>query len=252
MALFLIFVLIITLAFLQNPSVKGYIGEKAVTVLLNQLGKEYISLHDVMLPTNEVGKTVQIDHVVISKYGIFVIETKNFKGWIFGDETSKYWTQVIYKKKEKFYSPIKQNNAHISALKQFMGKEISPAVYTSIVCFTSKSTIKKMNTATPVIQTPKLIKTIKSFTRFRLSETEVSELYQKLTKHQQRVKKEFKPLKEKHIRVIKQNMNTKEQQINEQTCPKCQGDLIERKGKHGCFVGCSNYPKCRFTLRKSG
>lgn len=56
-----------------------------------------------------------IDHVVISKYGVFVIETKNYRGWIIGNEKSEYWTQVIYKRKERLYNPIKQNYGHIKA-----------------------------------------------------------------------------------------------------------------------------------------
>jgi hypothetical protein len=62
-------------------------------------------------------KTTQIDHIVVSNYGIFVIETKNYKGWIMGNEYDEYWRQVIYKRKEKLYNPIKQNYGHILALK---------------------------------------------------------------------------------------------------------------------------------------
>jgi len=56
---------------------------------------------------------------VVSNYGIFVIETKNYKGWIIGNEFDDYWTQVIFKRKEKLYNPIKQNYGHIQALKIF-------------------------------------------------------------------------------------------------------------------------------------
>jgi hypothetical protein len=57
-------------------------------------------LHDITIPSVK-GKTTQIDHVVVSEYGVFVIETKNYTGWIVGDEKSDYWTQVIYKRKER-------------------------------------------------------------------------------------------------------------------------------------------------------
>ena len=65
---------------------------------------------------------MQIDHVVVSRKGIFVLETKNYTGWIFGNENSQNWTQVIYKRKEKFYNPIWQNFDHIQALKEFLGE----------------------------------------------------------------------------------------------------------------------------------
>ena len=31
------------------------------------------------------------------------------------------------------------------------------------------------------------------------------------------------------------------------TCPKCGKDLLVRRGRLGEFLGCSGYPKCRFT-----
>lgn len=65
-------------------------------------------------------KTTQIDHVVIPNYGIFVIETKNYKGWIIGNEFDDYWKQIIYKRKEKLHNPIKQNYGHIMVLKEHL------------------------------------------------------------------------------------------------------------------------------------
>jgi hypothetical protein len=62
--------------------------------------------------------TTQIDHVLVSIYGIFVIETKNIKGWIFGAPNSEKWTQVIYGKKRLFQNPIKQNYRHTKCLSE--------------------------------------------------------------------------------------------------------------------------------------
>ncbi|MED4785238.1 nuclease-related domain-containing protein [Brevibacillus choshinensis] len=82
---------------LKSATVKGFIGEKTVSTLLGRLEKQkYRVLNDLLIPT-ATGNTSQIDHVIVSEYGIFVIETKNYKGWIYGDEDSQYWTQVIYK-----------------------------------------------------------------------------------------------------------------------------------------------------------
>lgn len=98
---YLIIIVIITVI-LNLPSVKGFFGEIFIRFLLRFLDKEkYIVVNDVLIPTLD-GRTSQIDHVIISIYGIFVIETKNYNGWIFGSEHSKNWTQVIYKTKISF------------------------------------------------------------------------------------------------------------------------------------------------------
>ena len=90
-------------------------GEKETQIgMWMKLGKEYIRFHDIIVPTQ--GSTTQIDHILLSRYGIFVIETKNINGWIFGSEKSKYWTQNLYGKKSKFQNPLHQNYLHTKAL----------------------------------------------------------------------------------------------------------------------------------------
>lgn len=90
------------------PKIKGAVGEYKVSAKLKRLKKkDYIVLNDLLLKNGN--STSQIDHIVISKSGIFVIETKNYKGWIHGHQNSEYWTQTIYKHKRKLRNPIKQN-----------------------------------------------------------------------------------------------------------------------------------------------
>lgn len=67
----------------------GKRGERNVSFNLHFLPNEYHLFNDVYICFND--RSVQIDHIVVSKYGIFVIETKNIKGWIFGTDTSEYW-----------------------------------------------------------------------------------------------------------------------------------------------------------------
>lgn len=62
------------------------------------------------------GTTTQIDHLLISQFGVLVIETKNYSGWIFGDQKSAKWTQVLYRVKTSFQNPIRQNYKHIKAI----------------------------------------------------------------------------------------------------------------------------------------
>jgi len=69
---------------------------------------------------NTPNGTTQIDHVLVSVYGIFIIETKNIKGWIFGEANSDRWIQVIYGKKRQFQNPLKQNYRHTKCLSEYL------------------------------------------------------------------------------------------------------------------------------------
>jgi hypothetical protein len=102
-----------------KPRIKGVVGEQTTAFKLSRLNRaKYKVINNLVL--NVSGKTSQIDHVIISDFGIFVIETKNLKGWILGEENSEYWTQVIYQRKKKFYNPIRQNQGHIRALEHYL------------------------------------------------------------------------------------------------------------------------------------
>ena len=72
---------------------RGRLGEQKVCSILKKLPAEYYLWNDIVLQRN--GYSVQIDHVVISPYGIFVIETKNYTGWIYGNDDSDQWTKNI-------------------------------------------------------------------------------------------------------------------------------------------------------------
>lgn len=89
------FVVIILGVWYRRPQAKGARGERRVSSRLDSLPSHYKVINDLVLKTNK-GYT-QIDHVVISNYGVFVIETKNYKGWIFGSETKLNWKQTLYK-----------------------------------------------------------------------------------------------------------------------------------------------------------
>lgn len=162
---------------LFSPKIKGYLGEKSVSNKLSKLDpSKYKVINNLMLKVDD--KTTQIDHIVVSNYGIFVIETKNYKGWIIGNEHDEYWKQVIYKRKEKLYNPIKQNYGHIMALKEVL-KDFHNLIYISIVTFTINADLK-VNTKTDVIYTTKLIKTIERYKDNSISDNDKQEVYNKL------------------------------------------------------------------------
>ena len=118
---------------------QGNEAEHQVSALLHSLGNEYVVFDNVMLKTKK--GTTQIDHVVISPYGIFVIETKSHKGEIFGDCDSKNWTQVLFSKKGvltySFYSPYLQNYGHLRNLYRVL--DLPYTFFLGIICFTSES-----------------------------------------------------------------------------------------------------------------
>ena len=223
------------------PRIKGFLGEKLIAFNLSRLDpKKYRVINNLVVYSQE--KTSQIDHVVISNFGIFVIETKNFKGWISGNEFSDYWTQTIYKHKEKFYNPIKQNHSHVQAFKTAL-KEFPNIIFYSIVVFTTEADLK-VKAETDVIYDIQLIETIGRHQKEIISDDMRDRIYSYLNSVNTTDKNLIKAHKH-NIREKKDNIKNK---ISNNICPKCGNLLIIRNGKYGSFKGCSNYPKCKFTI----
>ena len=122
-------------------SFKGIVGETVINVAMwLKLEKDvYHRLNNITLPLADGGST-QIDHVIVSRYGIFVIETKNYKGWIFGNEKQRQWTQVIMGRKYKFQNPLRQNYLHIKTLSDLLELEMS--YFHSMIAFIGECELK--------------------------------------------------------------------------------------------------------------
>jgi hypothetical protein len=238
-------VILIALAFIiRSPKIKGIIGEKSVSFQLNKLDKmKYFILNDIVIPSTN-GKTTQIDHVVVSEYGIFVIETKNYRGWIMGDEHSQYWTQVIYKRKERLYNPIRQNFGHIKALEQLLC-EFENLPFISIVSFSVRADLKVMVSSSELIYTVNLLKTIAKYKEPTLSR----DATQRIANAIQAACLIDKNAKKDHVKALKSVQAMNAQKVGNNECPKCGGRLVERNGRYGKFKGCGNFPKCRFILK---
>lgn len=126
---------------IDKKAVKGWVGEKlaAANFWLHLDEKVYRRLHDVIIPTSN--GTTQIDHVILSVFGIFVVETKNFRGWIFGDPKESQWCQSLPGgKKRRFQSPLHQNYRHIQCLGEFL--KLDPKVFQSVVFFIGECELK--------------------------------------------------------------------------------------------------------------
>jgi hypothetical protein len=236
--LLVLFAVIAVLGFFKSK-IKGIFGEKKVGAILSFLDKsQYKTLNNVVLEAE--GRTTQIDHLVISDFGVFVIETKNYKGWILGGENAEYWTQVLYRRKERLYNPIKQNNGHIISLKKCL-TEFKNVKYISIIVFSSSAEIK-VETKTDITYPFSLLKVIRKYTDVTLSENEKQNIYNKI--QSANVSNTYD--KRRHIKSIKQKIKSREKLIKQNQCPYCTSELVMRTGKFGKFLGCSNFPKCKF------
>lgn len=138
-------------------------------IMNNFSSKSWYLFNNVTLKTEN--GTTQIDHILISKYGVFVIETKHYKGWLFGDVNSKKWTQVIFGYKYKFQNPLHQNYKHIKVVQSTLDFLPSEQV-TGIVVFTGDGTFKTSQPSN-VYSLKSLISHLKSLDNAVLSENKV-------------------------------------------------------------------------------
>lgn len=237
--LFGIVALIVLILRVFAPRIKGKIGEAKISVVLNLLNSnKYIVLNNVLI--TDKSRSSQIDHIVISNYGVFVIETKNYKGWIFGHESSNYWTQTLYKNKYKFRNPIMQNWGHIKTLQTVLS-EFDFIQYYPIIVFTGNATLKRITSKVPVIKTHKLLAYIrKNSTTECLSNEDVNQVHQKLIG----INRKDKASRKTHLRKAKSLSRIN---LKMKSCPRCGGKLALKQGKYGKFQGCSNFPNCTFT-----
>ena len=167
-------IMLVLMMVLKSPTIKGRIGEKSVINKLSKLSKErYILLNDVTIPKS-TGGTTQIDHIVVSEYGIFVIETKNYRGWITGNEQDEYWRQTIYKRKERLYNPLRQNYGHVKALEALLS-EYKGLKFIPIVCFSYRADLK-VRVTSEVIYSTQLLKTIHKYSDVALTNEDVTRI----------------------------------------------------------------------------
>ena len=219
---------------------EGDYGELRVAQILSQLPDEYHVFNDVYLETH--GRSSQIDHVVISQYGVFVIETKNYSGAVYGSENAEQWTQYLKGDGYEFRNPIKQNQSHVWAIKDTL--HIAPSSIIPIVVFLNGVDLC-CNTTSAVLYTGQLRNYILSHKTISFTIDGVSRLSRKLSESIV----EDPDRKKKHIHSIRQSVAERELKIANMVCPRCGGKLVERQGRNRVFLGCSNYPHCKFTAQ---
>lgn len=122
----------------------GNFGEFLTFYKLERLQGNHKLLTNIYIPKAD-GTTTEIDLLLVNSKGIYVFESKNYSGWIFGDEKNKNWTQSLKGgKKNKFLNPIWQNKGHISALKDYLKDVDSQNLYSYIV-FSERCELKKVS-----------------------------------------------------------------------------------------------------------
>lgn len=225
---------------------KGKIGEYVTAKFLYKLDEsKYRIMNDIKIenPSNNT-KTSQIDHLVVSKYGIFAIETKAYKGKIYGKEYSRNWTQYLGSKKYEFMNPILQNYGHIKAIEALLEEVYPNMKYFSIIAFSPEANLKDVEVKDAklcrISQVAKLIEELSVEEIFNEEDLEkIVGIINSNKSHQT----DFS-----HVMDINKIKKENEKKIEEGICPKCGGKLVEREGKYGKFLGCSNFPKCRFVV----
>jgi len=217
----------------------GWWGERKVARILSKLSPEkYKVINDLMI--EDEGNTTQIDHLVVSNSGIFIIESKNYYGWIKGNDYSD-WLLTIYRYKRRISNPIIQNYIHTKALKNLL-KDHPDIPYYPIIVFTKRS-IFIVNTRTDVVYNADLLAAIRKYQTEVITDYVRDEIYRYLVNlniKEKRIRKE-------HIKRIKEKKSDYKIKIKNGMCPKCGGLLVIRNGKYGKFKGCKNFPECRFT-----
>lgn len=241
--LILLIFVFIAAVILKSPAAKGYFGEKSVQLFtsLRLDSAVYHRIDDVTL--GDSGETTQIDHVFVSEYGIFVVETKNMKGWIFGGENQSEWTQTVFRKSSKFQNPLRQNYKHLKAIQALLGVP-STAIH-SVVVFVGDSEFKTPMPSN-VTHLGGLVTYIRSFTSPVLTKEQVDGVVEKLAQARLPATRDTA---RKHV----QNLKARSGKMDSSTaCPRCRASLVLRTSKNAAqsgnqFLGCAAFPKCRYT-----
>lgn len=219
-----------TKRYLKTSEIRGIRGENKVKYIIGEtIENEQYIINDLIIANNE--SSTQIDHIVINTRGIFVIETKNYSGNIFGSENDQQWTQVLShgKVKQKFYNPLKQNATHVHNVRKLVGQ----LPIRSLVVFVQNNT-RNIN-ANNVIPLLELKQTLQNGENV-LSAQQMKTAYDLLLASKVII------TTQEHIHNIKE----KQHNLDLNICPRCGKQLVVRNSKYGKFLGCSNYPKCKF------
>jgi len=235
-------ILFILSIIIKSPWFKGKLGEGMANFSFDRLldKNKYHLIKNVTLSTED-GST-QIDHVIVSIYGIFVVETKNMKGWIFGSSDQKMWTQKIYKRTSRFQNPLFQNYKHVKTLQSLLG--LKNEQLHSVVVFTGETTFKTEMPENVICGGGRCARFIMTKTKEVFTREEIAELVSKI--HEGRLTPSFKTDR-RHVAHVREIVKDKK---DSNLCPRCGSPMVLREIKKGenagkQFWGCSKFPRCK-------
>ena len=262
--------LLLIAVLIKTPWFKGMVGEWVINLGLRLLldQREYHLLKDVTLPIPQ-GST-QIDHVIVSRFGIFVIETKNMKGWIVGNPAHKRWTQQIYRRRHSFQNPLHQNHLHMMTLKSLLG--LTDHQLHSVICFIGDCTFKTpmpdnvmhrglirhiKGKTTPVLTPAEVIRVVETIQQERLApnwQTHRQHVAQLKARHGEAPRKPLSAATQPEEKGKVPSPVTR-QPLDDPSpsCPRCGNAMVLRtasreENRGHQFWGCSGYPTCRGVL----
>ena len=245
-----------TLFGVNSPDYIGKQGEMLTARTLRRVRfcwRDGKLLQNIYIPKPD-GTTTEIDLIYITVKGIFVVESKNYSGYIFGSDKHPKWTATLYagkdwlgrKRVEKnhFYNPVWQNQAHIKFLKQFLGENIQTM---SLIVFSDRCVFMEIDASRPDLaickrsQVPQVMRGAWNYYPDVIDREKIEAIYKKLYP----LTNADEAIKNQHVQSIKSRLNSND------ICPRCGGKLVFRTAKTGVnigkpFYGCSNYPKCRY------
>lgn len=241
---------------LKRPSFKGKFGEFQINRRLQKCldSEKYHLIKDATLQTED--GTTQVDHILVSVFGVFVIETKNMGGKIFGQPGEKMWTQKFpWRKGYRFQNPRRQNYKHVQTVCALCNLEENQVH--SVVVFVGSGRLQSGMPDDVVEGSGNLIDRIKSRTEEVLSPSEVGDVVDKINAGLSRSSKTHRA----HVRHVNEdivpkkrakagNFDKKSGADSSPSCPVCGGGMVERKVRKGedkgkPFWGCPKFPQCR-------
>ena len=268
--------------FLSTARFKGWLGERAVDkALRSRLShREYRVLKDLTMPTSD-GGTTQIDHIVVSRFGVFVIETKNWSGQIYGREKEARWTRKRHRHRKPIENPLRQNHKHVKTVQELLS--VPEYKIHNVVVFVGDATMEREMPANVLFGGRDLIDYIKSKRQVVFDERQVHSIVQLIEKNRlERGRKTNRA----HLRYLRQAEDARRQkgaakgknarpkpatdgdrrrqtgaakgnnarQGTRLQCPQC-GARMTRKINRSTgrrFLVCSRFPQHRMELPQSG
>ena len=189
-------------------------------------------------------KASEVDVLVLHEKGVFVCESKNYSGWIFGSAESSQWT-VTFPGNEKYrlFNPIFQNRAHVNALVEYLG--LPKYAFASYIVFSERCELKKVPENT---------------TEFRICQRQNLLSYMRYDLAQRRVlfePEQFDALAAKLDELKAASTDSARMEhvaeaaaaAHGTKCPSCGRELVERHRRSDghAFIGCSGWPSCHYT-----